>query len=306
LIAKIGKYLVSKNKSIPRGIQTDYGIPLDYWKNLLKTRHCGKGKYLNDENKVVNASVWKHNGNWNRNNTLPYESYDKSLHDDFITEISNISLSAGKKLKHLCEQNYIYPTVTSIKKSGTKDVYDLTIKEGEPAYVANGLVVHNSMRPEGDREYMELLDGLRQAGVPIPIRVMAAAGGLNIHDILNSATDDISDREKIAEYNAKIAAMDQTSGMGGEGGDAGDQQQFASEKMYQELSPIKRKKILDRKYDYEKYSPANVVNGKRYLLTARERRRLDDKMNRLTAEAMSEKAKILNREKPKPIKKSGQ
>lgn len=166
-------------------------------------------------------------------------------------------------------------------------------------YFTPSISWHNSMRPEGDREYMEMLDQMRQAGVPIPIRVLTAAGGLDIHDILNSAPDDLANRAKIAEINAQIAAMDQAA-EGGQGG-GGDNEQFASARMYDELAPFKRKGIMNREYD-DRIGERNRINGHSYVMTARERRRREDRMNRLIARAAADIAKKLNREKPRLVK----
>jgi hypothetical protein len=163
---------------------------------------------------------------------------------------------------------------------------------------------HSSLRPEGDREYMELLEQLHQMGVPIPIRVLAAAGGLDIHDILESAPDDLKIRKTIADINQQIAELDQ-QGAGGMGmgmpgdnqgfGDEDQQQQgFASvDAMIHELAPVKRKGIANRKYD-DRYDPRVEINGHRYVATAREKRRINEKVNKTTARAMAKLAQRMN------------
>jgi hypothetical protein len=61
------------------------------------------------------------------------------------------------------------------------------------------------LKPEGDSNYFDILDKLTALGVPIPIRVVAAAGSFNIHDLLSQREDDIENRIAIAEYNKAIA-----------------------------------------------------------------------------------------------------
>jgi hypothetical protein len=139
---------------------------------------------------------------------------------------------------------------------------------------------HNSLRPEGDREYLDLLEVLRQAGVPVPIRVMTAAGGLDIHDILNSAQDDLANRQQIADINSKIAELDQSQAP-----IPTEEQSNVGNK-----PPFKIKGLLDREYG-DKLGHKTVINGHRYVMTARERRRLDDRVNRWIAEAAKEKAR---------------
>jgi hypothetical protein len=143
---------------------------------------------------------------------------------------------------------------------------------------------HSSLRPEGDREYLDLLEVLRQAGVPVPIRVLTAAGGLDIHDILNSAEDDIANRQKVADINMKIAELDQTQApMGADQ----DQEQGAI------TPPFPIKGLLNREYD-DRLGPYTEINGHRYITTPRERRRRDDKANKLIAEAAKVKSRDIH------------
>ena len=154
---------------------------------------------------------------------------------------------------------------------------------------------HVSLRPEGDKDYLDLLEQLRQMGVPIPIRILTAAGGLDIHDILNSAPDDIKIRSNIANINAQIAQMDQQGGMGQQdqqGGGMGGG--FASDELYNTLDPIKKKGIANREYG-DQFDPRTSINGHRYVTTAREKRRREEKNNRVIAKAAAELSKKLNK-----------
>ena len=64
-----------------------------------------------------------------------------------------------------------------------------------------------SLKPEGDSTYMELLSTLTEKGLPIPLRVLAAAGGLNLDDLLRQKDDDLALRKQLAEYNKQVAAF---------------------------------------------------------------------------------------------------
>lgn len=178
---------------------------------------------------------------------------------------------------------YRFVKVSSIKDAGVQKVYDLSINQGNPSYIANGLVSHNTMetsltvfieqlrayrdritrkllynkifplismvnglaikngkvsrsdkafnmtdafdvlqdgskllipivhwnkqlKPEGDSSYLDLLDRMTAAGVPIPLRAMAAAGGFNLDEILSQETDDLSMRKDVAAYMKKLEA----------------------------------------------------------------------------------------------------
>lgn len=63
------------------------------------------------------------------------------------------------------------------------------------------------LKPEGDTAYMEMLNTLTEKGVPVPIRVLAAAGGMNLDDLIKQQDDDLSTRKKLNDYQAAIKAL---------------------------------------------------------------------------------------------------
>jgi len=71
-----------------------------------------------------------------------------------------------------------------------------------------------SLLPEGDREYLELLEMLKEQGVPIPLKVWAARGGYDIHEAMDMLDDDIKMRKQIDAWKKA------TSGDGEEEGGA--------------------------------------------------------------------------------------
>jgi hypothetical protein len=162
--------------------------------------------------------------------------------------------------------------------SRAADVEDVDVGE----YMFPTVAWHSSMRPEGDKEYMEMLQETAQAGVPIPIRMLAAAGGLDINDILNSADDDLEIRGRVAAYTAQVQAMEQAQGGGRQDEDRYDE--GAAEDVIRAMNPVRRKGILGRDYG-DRAAPVNEINGHRYVQTARERKRIEEKANRLIAEA---------------------
>jgi hypothetical protein len=52
-----------------------------------------------------------------------------------------------------------------------------------------------------------MLNTLTEKGVPVPLRVLAAAGGQNIEDLLRQSADDLDLRKRVAAYAAQIAAL---------------------------------------------------------------------------------------------------
>lgn len=164
-------------------------------------------------------------------------------------------------------------------------------------YLTPHVMWHEGMRPEGDKEYLDLLMSLLQAGVPIPVRMIAAAGGQDIDDLMNGAPDDLAQRQRVSEV---LQAMKE---LGGEGG-GDDQESYAS--VAQHLMPMKKKALKDREFD-DHLRPRTKINGHSYVTTARERRRVDEKMNRIIARAHADLAPRLNatRKRVVPKKPSG-
>ena len=77
--------------------------------------------------------------------TFSYDAYAQGNYDEFLERLNMISKSGCKKLVELLQGNYRYTTITSIKKGERQKVFDLSMAEGEePAFVANGIIVHNT------------------------------------------------------------------------------------------------------------------------------------------------------------------
>jgi len=162
-------------------------------------------------------------------------------------------------------------------------------------YVTPVIQYHNTMRPEGDNEYLTLLMTLsQQFQVPIPIRIAAAAGGFDVDDLLNSSKDDLALRTKLAAYQAEVVGIQQAAG----GGQQDQEQQgggggFEGGHIAERMMPIKHKGIIGRTYDDRLAMRATSNNHKHYT-TARERKRLEEKANRVIAEAAANVARKEN------------
>lgn len=59
---------------------------------------------------------------------------------------------------------------------------------------------HKSLRPEADRDYLEVLDTLGQKGVPVPIAMMAAAGGISMEELIKGFDEDLKYREALFKH----------------------------------------------------------------------------------------------------------
>ena len=64
---------------------------------------------------------------------------------------------------------------------------------------------NKQLKPEGDSTYIDILGTLTEKGIPVPLRAFAAAGGVNLDNLINDSEDDITLLKKISEYNKKVA-----------------------------------------------------------------------------------------------------
>ena len=74
------------------------------------------------------------------------------------------------------------------------------------------LITEDTLRPEQDSAYLELLDKLKENDVPVPLRIWASAAGYDLDKAMAMMEEDITLRKRIA----------QLQGEGGGGGDGGD------------------------------------------------------------------------------------
>jgi len=59
---------------------------------------------------------------------------------------------------------------------------------------------HKQLRPEADRDYLDVLSTMEEKGIPIPLRTWAAAAGLNLERLIDMKDEDIRNRRKIQEW----------------------------------------------------------------------------------------------------------
>lgn len=71
---------------------------------------------------------------------------------------------------------------------------------------------HKQLRPEGDTDYLGMLNSLSEAGVPVTLRSLAAAGNLSLDQLVSEMDEDIKIRKQIAEMKAKAEAGGQEEG----------------------------------------------------------------------------------------------
>lgn len=66
---------------------------------------------------------------------------------------------------------------------------------------------NKQLKPEGDAQYIELLQSLTDKGVPVPLRALAAAGGLDLDLLIRQQDEDLDLRKRIGEYQKKIKEL---------------------------------------------------------------------------------------------------
>lgn len=105
--------------------------------------------------------------------------------------------------------------------AGITSIKDINITEYEMPTVR----WHKQLKPRGDREYMELLTMLSERQIPIPLRMLAAAAGVDMGEIMSSLDMDLQDRTDLKSYFTKVASLN-PAGAGEEGG-AGFEQNWS-------------------------------------------------------------------------------
>lgn len=127
-----------------------YGIPKEYLQGVVRGRRVrvgnnqGPSVYRTDAGEEVSL------GGFLEALRLPkrllHDAYARGDLAEFMSGFKTISPEEHTKLQRLFDLGYQYVAVTAIEDAGGQDVYDISMGEGiEPAFVANGVVVHNTM-----------------------------------------------------------------------------------------------------------------------------------------------------------------
>lgn len=128
--------------------------------------------------------------------------------------------------------NKIFPLVSALNgftvnsrgkliiKGNILDKYDTmhnheTLQDGSKLLIPS-IHWNKTLKPEGDQAYMDLLQGLSEKGVPVPLRALAAAGGFNLDALLADQEDDFAILKRIGEYKKRLNELKKAYGMEGE------------------------------------------------------------------------------------------
>lgn len=168
------------------------------------------------------------------------------------------------------------------------------------------------LKPEGDSAYMEMLATLTDKGVPVPIRVLAAAGGMNIDDLLKQQDDDIATRKRLQEYQALLDSLKPKP----EGGDEMDDMEAEAASAVLAHAPPQalpgsrcattarfgKRSIMSREYEDSGELYDVTVTGKKKLLI--NQKAANERINKRIVRAMrdSNAAKRMSKQTVKPKK----
>lgn len=138
---------------------------------------------------------------------------------------------------------------------------------------------HKRLMPEADRDYLDLLTTLSEKGFPVPLRMMAAAGGLDVRTVMEGKEEDLRLREEFKKYMDKIKEISPPP-TDGEDGEIDVASAIA------ESIGLNKRNPMNRKFDDE---PVNYDSkGKRRLGTKKGQKLRDGKLNVLIARAAAE------------------
>jgi hypothetical protein len=103
---------------------------------------------------------------------LLYDQHYRGKYSELLGEIKKADKNLYQKISILLKDRHYFSQVDKINVGKKRKVYDLTIKRGEPAYLANGIVSHNST--ENRTKIIEL---------PISLYMMEHAYTTKVHQI---------------------------------------------------------------------------------------------------------------------------
>ncbi|QIG74901.1 hypothetical protein EVC12_266 [Rhizobium phage RHph_I42] len=143
------------------------------------------------------------------------------------------------------------------------------------------------LRPEADQEYIGMLQQLQENGLPIPLRMWAAAGGIDLDSLLNQKKDDLELRKSLKDWTKVIHPPEEGGDMPGAPGDGLDLSHVTSPRRASTLRP---KNIIDRfkDVDPEQYGARNMAGGKRHIMSAKGQKIMEEKVNKQIATAAAE------------------
>jgi len=144
----------------------------------------------------------------------------------FIESLRSYRYSVEKRLFH----NKLFPLIAVIndfRKEGSKgNPYKVTgaskmlrTNISYDAQDASSLIVpeikwHKQLRPEADREHLDVLQTMTDKGVPVTLRMWASAGGISMDTLMDEIEENEKLKKRIKEVTGKEVDDDEDSGGG--------------------------------------------------------------------------------------------
>ena len=150
---------------------------------------------------------------------------------------------------------------------------------------------HKSLKPKGDKDYMDNLQALKDQGIPIGWSMQLVAAGVNIDDLLSSLEEDNYLKDKLKPY------MQDQEGEGSsedEGGDFGTEESIFRDpsNILQPLGLNVRAKIgdLNNEQVQSAFKPYKIDKaGKRIAMSKREEQMYRENLNKHISQTLAEK-----------------
>lgn len=123
-----------------------YGIPAEYIRGFLAGRKQDPARSVYATDGDGFRALPDVHEPLRKVQRLLHDAYARGDFDGFMASLKIISPVEHTKLQRLFDLGYQYVEVTSVEDAGEQDVFDISMGEGvEPAFVANGVVVHNTL-----------------------------------------------------------------------------------------------------------------------------------------------------------------
>lgn len=134
----------------------------------------------------------------------------------------------------------------------------------------NNLVIpevhwHKPLQPEADQSYMEILATLEEKGLPVPLRMWAAAGGYNLDKILADQEADADISKKVEEYKRAVGSN-------------------TEEARLRAMAGLQPQHFLNRDYGGAQEIVGYTVTGKKKYI--HNQKQANEKMNQAAAKAL--------------------
>lgn len=163
----------------------------------------------------------------------------------------------------------LFPTIAAVNKF-YKDDAKISGNDHGKVNDPSQLIIpqihwHKSLEPINDDQTMNILEKLEEKGVPIPLRMYAAAGGLDIEDLVKDFDDDLDYRKQVAKYAQKIQ-------------DLAPDEDYGDEGDYEESSIINPRNLLHRDFSSvsDPYTRGKTGKKQHVIHTARHASKFHD------------------------------